>query len=105
MMESDPLISRTVSSEVLAQQPGEMVHAALAGGRVAPAGVEARAHPALHGLHDRLVLGLDAVERGARAGFPLRRGGDVGAEEHARAIDRERLDALYAQAPRIEIEH
>src|SRR5258708_35368480 len=104
MMESDPLISRTVSSEVLAQQTVEMVHAALAGGRVAPARIEARAHAALHGLHDRLVLGLDAIERGARAGFQLRWVGDVGAGGDARALDRERLDEVHRQAPRIEIE-
>ena len=44
-----------------------MVDPALARGRVAPPAVEARAHAPRHGLDDRLVLGLYAVQPRARA--------------------------------------
>src|SRR5258706_2188409 len=79
-------------AQEFAQQAMEVVHAALASGRIAPTGVEARAHAARHRLDDRLVLGLDAVEPGARAALELRLVPDERAEEHPGAVDRLRLD-------------
>src|ERR1700754_3718479 len=107
-MSVTPLLTFTYfrrSAEELAEQPMEMVHALLAGRRIPSARIEARAHAPLHRLHDRLILGLDAVERGARARLELRRLPHVRAEEDHGAVDRLRLHEVQRQAPRVEVEH
>jgi hypothetical protein len=72
-----------------------MVDAALARGGVAAAAVVARAHAALDGLHDRLVLVFDAVERRARAGVELRRVALRSCGSSRGAVEGERLHEVH----------
>src|SRR5947207_10661724 len=89
----------------LAQQPMEMVRAALPRGRVAPTPVKARAYATLDGFDDRFVFHLDVVQRAARALPASGLVPDVRTELDARAIDRLRTYAVERQSPRIEVEH
>src|SRR5260221_12023582 len=96
---------RTSAIHELGEQPMEVVHATLAGRRVAAAVVEPRPHAALYGFDDRLVLALDAIE--ARAGALAARGvvPDEREERHPGAIHGERRHDVHRHAPRENVEH
>src|SRR5713101_5465462 len=81
-----------LDAQELRKESVEVVHAALAGGGVPAAVVEARAHPALDRLDDRLVLALDAIETRAHAGVALGRVPHEWEERDTRSVDGERRD-------------
>src|SRR2546428_2140159 len=83
----------------LREESVEVMHTAFSRRRVTSALVQARAHTALHGLDDGLVLALHTIEARARAGIALGRIPDEWKERDACPVHGEWRDHVHGHAP------